>query len=52
MRGVARVILANNPVSGALVLGALVMASPWQALLGTVGLLASTLTAIIIGQDR
>ncbi|XP_031440600.1 urea transporter 1 [Clupea harengus] len=51
LRGVARVILANNPVSGALVLGALVMASPWQALLGTVGLLASTLTAIIIGQD-
>ncbi|XP_041925689.1 urea transporter 1 [Alosa sapidissima] len=51
LRGVSRVILANNPVSGALILGALVMASPWQALMGTVGLLASTLTAIIIGQD-
>ncbi|KAL2079024.1 hypothetical protein ACEWY4_024768 [Coilia grayii] len=51
LRGVARVILANNPLSGALILGALFMASPWQALLGTVGLLASTLTAVIIGQD-
>ncbi|XP_063049738.1 urea transporter 1 [Engraulis encrasicolus] len=51
LRGVARVILANNPLSGALILAALVMASPWQALLGTVGLTASTLTAVIIGQD-
>ncbi|XP_036407002.1 urea transporter 2 [Megalops cyprinoides] len=51
LRGVARVILANNPLSGALILGALLMASPWQALLGVLGLLASTLTAIIIGQD-
>ncbi|XP_055757280.1 urea transporter 1 isoform X1 [Salvelinus fontinalis] len=51
MRGVARVILANNPLSGVLILGALVWASPWQALLGTLGLLTSTLTAVIIGQD-
>ncbi|KAJ8382442.1 hypothetical protein SKAU_G00032200 [Synaphobranchus kaupii] len=51
LRGVARVILANNPISGALILGALLMASPWQALLGLLGLLASTLTALIIGQD-
>uniref|UniRef100_A0A6Q2X7F6 Urea transporter n=1 Tax=Esox lucius TaxID=8010 RepID=A0A6Q2X7F6_ESOLU len=50
--GVARVILANNPMSGALILGALVWASPWQAMLGTIGLLASTLTAVIIGQDN
>ncbi|KAI1888621.1 hypothetical protein AGOR_G00187040 [Albula goreensis] len=51
LRGVARVILANNPLTGALILCALGVASPWQALLGTLGLLCSTLTAIIIGQD-
>ncbi|XP_030635126.1 urea transporter 2 [Chanos chanos] len=51
LRGVARVILANNPLSGALILVALLLLSPWQALLGTLGLLSSTLTAIIIGQD-
>ncbi|KAG5846216.1 hypothetical protein ANANG_G00147440 [Anguilla anguilla] len=51
LRGVSRVILANNPLSGAVILGALLMHSPWQALLGLMGLLASTLTALIIGQD-
>uniref|UniRef100_A0AAY4D010 Urea transporter n=1 Tax=Denticeps clupeoides TaxID=299321 RepID=A0AAY4D010_9TELE len=51
LRGVSQVILANNPVSGALILCALAMDSPWQALLGTMGLLSSTLTAVIIGQD-
>ncbi|MEQ2163332.1 hypothetical protein GOODEAATRI_028921, partial [Goodea atripinnis] len=51
LRGVARVILANNPLSGALILAALYWDSPWQGLLGTLGVLASTLTAVIIGQD-
>lgn len=52
LRGVTRVILANNPLSGALILAALYWASPWQGLLGTLGVLASTLTAVIMGQDR
>lgn len=52
LRGVTRVILANNPLSGALILAALYWASPWQALLGTLGVLVSTLTAVIMGQDR
>ncbi|KAM3590243.1 uncharacterized protein V6R79_006438 [Siganus canaliculatus] len=51
LRAVARVILANNPLSGALILAALYWASPWQGLLGTLGVLSSTLTAVIIGQD-
>ncbi|XP_069015337.1 urea transporter 2 [Embiotoca jacksoni] len=51
LRGVTRVILANNPLSGALILAALFWASPWQGLLGTLGVLASTLTAVIMGQD-
>ncbi|CAK6967913.1 urea transporter 2 [Scomber scombrus] len=51
LRGVARVILANNPLCGALILAALYWASPWQGLLGTLGVLTSTLTAVIMGQD-
>ncbi|XP_034073723.1 urea transporter 1 isoform X3 [Gymnodraco acuticeps] len=51
LRGVSRVILANNPLSGALILAALCWASPWQALLGTLGVLTSTLAAVIMGQD-
>uniref|UniRef100_A0AAX7VJ86 Urea transporter n=1 Tax=Astatotilapia calliptera TaxID=8154 RepID=A0AAX7VJ86_ASTCA len=51
LRGVTRVILANNPLSGGLILAALYWASPWQGLLGTLGVLASTLTAVITGQD-
>ncbi|KAM9717182.1 urea transporter 1 isoform 1-T1 [Menidia menidia] len=51
LRGVARVILANNPLSGALILAALYWASPWQGLLGSLGVLASTITAVIVGQD-
>lgn len=52
LRGVTRVALANNPLSGALILAALYWTSPWQVLLGTLGVLTSTLTAVIIGQDR
>ncbi|XP_019718763.1 urea transporter 1 [Hippocampus comes] len=51
LRGVTRVILANNPLSGAVMLLALYWASPWQGLVGTVGLLTSTLIAVILGQD-
>ena len=52
LRGVSRVILANNPLSGVLILAALAWSSPWSALLGTTGLLAGTLTAVLKGQDR
>ncbi|XP_021333463.1 urea transporter 1 [Danio rerio] len=51
LRGISRVILLNNPLSGAVILAALLLESPWQALLGMLGLLASTFTAIILGQD-
>ncbi|XP_072315408.1 urea transporter 1 [Eucyclogobius newberryi] len=52
LRGVTRVILANNPLSGVLIMAALFWDSPWQGVLGSVGVLCSTLTAIITGQDR
>lgn len=52
LRGVTGVILANNPLSGVLILASLCWASPWQALLGTLGAFVSTLAAVITGQDR
>ncbi|XP_062849660.1 urea transporter 2 [Trichomycterus rosablanca] len=52
LRGVSGVIMVNNPVSGALILVALSVASPWQGLLGSLGLLSSTVTAILIGENR
>ncbi|XP_060789939.1 urea transporter 2 [Neoarius graeffei] len=52
LRGVSGVIMLNNPLSGALILTALSIASPWQALLGGVGLLSSTVMAILIGEER
>ncbi|XP_051784478.1 urea transporter 2-like [Erpetoichthys calabaricus] len=51
LRGVSQVIMANNPLSGALILGALVLSSPWLTLAASVGLLSSTLTTIITGQE-
>ncbi|XP_068612243.1 urea transporter 1 [Brachionichthys hirsutus] len=51
LRGVAMVTLANNPLSGALIVIALAWSSPWMSLLGTLGVLASMLTALITGQD-
>ncbi|XP_007250262.3 urea transporter 1 isoform X1 [Astyanax mexicanus] len=52
LRGVSGVIMVDNPVSGALILTALTLSSRWQALLGSTGLLTSTITAIIIGHER
>ncbi|XP_057201861.1 urea transporter 1 [Triplophysa rosa] len=51
LRGISQVILVNNPLSGALILAALLLESPWQALLGMLGLLTSTFTAVMLGQD-
>ncbi|XP_075891675.1 urea transporter 2 [Nelusetta ayraudi] len=52
LRGVSMVAYANNPLCGALILAALCWESPWQCLLGTLGVLTSTMTAVILGQDR
>ncbi|KAM9500096.1 urea transporter 1 [Clarias gariepinus] len=52
LRGVSGVIMVNNPLSGALILTALSISSPWQALLGSLGLLSSTIMAIFIGQEH
>lgn len=51
LRGVTDVILANNPLSGVLILASVFWYSPWQALLGTLGLFISMLAAVLTGQD-
>ncbi|KAK1175113.1 urea transporter 1 [Acipenser oxyrinchus oxyrinchus] len=51
LRGLSQVIMVNNPLSGTLILVALILYNPWYSLTTTVGLLSSTLTALIIGQD-
>lgn len=45
-------IMVNNPLSRALILAALSIASPWKTLLGSLGLLSSTIMAMLIGQER
>ncbi len=52
LRGIGQVIFVNNPVSGLLILIALLIQSPWVALLGLLGVVASTVTAILLKLDR
>lgn len=52
LRGISQVILINNPLSGILILVGLLVQSPWLALNGLVGTVVSTLTALLLSQDR
>jgi hypothetical protein len=52
LRGIGQVIFVNNPLSGLLILVALFIQSPWVAIMGLVGVVASTLTAVWMKLDR
>lgn len=52
LRGVGQIIFMNNPISGLLILSALWIASGWLGLATTIGVLASTATALLLGLDR
>lgn len=52
LRGISQVIFINNPLSGILILVGLLVQSPWLALNGCVGTVISTLTALLLKQDR
>ena len=52
LRGIGQVIFVNNPVSGLLILVALFIQSPWVGTMGLVGVIASTLTALLLKLDR
>ncbi|KAL0965216.1 hypothetical protein UPYG_G00278280 [Umbra pygmaea] len=51
-RGVAQVMFVNNPLSGLLINVGLVLQNPWWGLNGILGTFASTLSALVIGQNR
>ncbi|NWV93090.1 UT2 protein, partial [Machaerirhynchus nigripectus] len=52
LRGISQVMFVNNPLSGLVILAGLLMQNPWWTLTGCVGTVVSTLTALILGQDR
>ncbi|XP_027741593.1 urea transporter 2-like [Empidonax traillii] len=52
LRGISQVMFVNNPVSGLIVLAGFVLQNPWWALTACLGTVVSTLTALILGQDR
>ena len=52
LRGVGQVVFMNNPVTGLAILIAMALAEGWLAVAGVIGLVASTLTALVLGLDR
>uniref|UniRef100_A0A672U558 Urea transporter n=2 Tax=Strigops habroptila TaxID=2489341 RepID=A0A672U558_STRHB len=52
LRGISQVMFVNNPISGIIVVAGFLMQNPWWTLTGCLGTVVSTLTALILGQDR
>ncbi|NWI48988.1 UT2 protein, partial [Calyptomena viridis] len=52
LRGISQVMFVNNPLSGLIVLAGFLLQNPWWTLTGCLGTVVSTLTALILGQDR
>ncbi|XP_004380949.2 urea transporter 1 isoform X2 [Trichechus manatus latirostris] len=52
LRGMAQVVFVSNPISGILIVVGLLVQNPWWALTGCVGTVVSTLTALLLSQDR
>ncbi|XP_070781182.1 urea transporter 2-like [Enoplosus armatus] len=51
-RGVAQVMFVNNPLSGLFITAGLFLQNPWWALNGLLGTLVSTVSAVLLGQNR
>lgn len=52
LRGVGQVCFVNNPVTGLFIVAATFVADAWLGVAGLIGLVVSTLTAIVLGLDR
>lgn len=52
LRGVGQVVFMNNPVTGLAIVVGMFIASPWLGVAGVIGLVVSTVTAIVLGIDR
>jgi urea transporter len=52
LRGVGQVVFMNNPLTGLAILVAMFVHEAWLGFAGVLGLVVSTLAAIVIGMDR
>lgn len=52
LRGAAQVMFVNNPLSGLIIFGGLILQNYWWALNGFVGTLFATISALIMQQNR
>lgn len=52
LRGIGQVVFVNNPISGLLILFALFVQSPWLGSMSLLGVITSTVTAIIWNLER
>lgn len=52
LRGAAQVMFVNNPLSGLIIFGGLILQNYWWALNGFVGTLFATLSALLLRQNR
>ncbi|XP_071755786.2 urea transporter 2 isoform X1 [Centroberyx gerrardi] len=52
LRGAAQVMFVNNPLSGLIIFGGLILQNYWWALNGFVGTLFATISALILRQSR
>nr|KAF6423783.1 solute carrier family 14 member 2 [Rousettus aegyptiacus] len=52
LRGTAQVMFVNNPLSGLIILIGLLIQNPWWTIAGALGTVVSTLTALVLSQDR
>ncbi|XP_055993949.1 urea transporter 2 [Sorex fumeus] len=52
LRGTSQVMFVNNPLSGTLIIIGLFIQNPWWAISGCLGTIVSTLTALVLSQDK
>ncbi|KAG8131300.1 hypothetical protein E2320_017814 [Naja naja] len=52
LRGISQVMFVNNPLSGIMLLIGFLVQSPWLTLMCCTGVIVSTLTAVILSQER
>ncbi|XP_038599580.1 urea transporter 2 [Tachyglossus aculeatus] len=52
LRGTSQVMFVNNPLSGFIMILGLLIQNPWWAMSGCLGTAVSTLTALMLSQDR
>ena len=52
LRGTSQVMFVNSPLSGILIVLGLFIQNPWWAISGCLGTVVSTLTALILSQDK